>query len=175
MSKVLRKLYYLFYILLCRYTPEDYRPYALFFPALRSYLVSRFAERCGKGVRVKHNADISPNIRIGNHSELGTRCIIHSHVTLGNDVIMGPDVKIYSRNHNYSSLAEPIRLQGKIQKTTLIGDDVWIGANVLILPGVRVGNHAVIAGGAVVTKDVPEYAVVGGNPARVIKRRGSDQ
>lgn len=166
-----RKIFYLFYIALFRFTPEDYRPYSLFFPALRNFLVKRFVFKSGINIRVKSFADISPYISIGDYSELGTRCMIQSNVTLGDNVIMGPDVKIYSRNHNYDSLNLPIRLQGKNYFSTNIGDDVWIGANVLIMPGVTVGNHVVIAAGSVVTKDVDDYAVVGGVPAKIIKSR----
>lgn len=61
--------------------------------------------------------------------------------------------------------------QGQIEKTTHIGNDVWLGANCLIMPGVRVGNHCIIAAGAVVTKDTPDYAIMGGSPARVVKMR----
>jgi maltose O-acetyltransferase len=88
---------------------------------------------------------------------------------------MGPDVKIYSRNHCFNDIDRLIREQGKETRPTTIGDDVWIGANVIITAGVNVGSHAVIAAGAVVTKDVAEFSVVGGNPARLIRdRRNAD-
>ena len=162
---------YFLYIAFLRFTPEDYRPYSLGFPALRRFLVSQFAEYCGRRVRVKHNADISPRIRVGDHSELGTRSMIQGGVEIGSHVIMGPDVKIYARNHIIDDLHVPIALQGKTFHTTRIGDDVWIGANVVILAGATVGSHSVIGAGAIVTRDVPDYAVVGGNPARVIRDR----
>lgn len=169
--KTWRYLCYFLYIAVFRFTPEDYRPYSLGFPVLRRFLVKQFALACGVKVRVKHNADVSPGLVIGDYSELGTRCMIHSNVALGNHVIMGPDVKIYSRNHLFGSLDTPIALQGKEYKKTCIGDDVWIGANALILGGVTVGSHSVVAAGSVVTRDVPEWAVVGGNPAKLIKDR----
>lgn len=165
------KVLYLLYISLFRFTPEDYRPYSLFFPSLRNLLVKKFVNSCGNSLRVKHNADISPNIWIGNESELGTRCMIHSNVSIGSNVIMGPDVKIYSRNHKYDRIDLPIQKQGKNYFKTIIGDDVWIGANCIITAGVIVGNHVIIAAGAVVTKDIPDYAIVGGVPAKIIKYR----
>jgi len=64
-----------------------------------------------------------------------------------------------------------MRLQGDTFDPVIIGDDVWIGCNVVILPGTTIGSHAVIGAGAVVTKDIPEYAVVVGNPARIVKFR----
>ena len=171
MKRIYRYICYFLYIAFFRHTPEEYRPYSLFFPLLRKLLVQSFLNECGKGITVKSNADISMFIKSGNNSEFGTRCMVQSQVTIGDNVIMGPDVKIYSRNHRYDDTDAPIQLQGKIQRQTVIGNDVWIGANVLILPGVTVGNHVVIGAGAVVTKDIEDYSVVGGNPAIVIKKR----
>jgi len=84
---------------------------------------------------------------------------------------MGPDVKIYSRNHQYDRLDIPIQQQGKNYYKTTIANDVWIGANVIITAGCTIGNHVIIAAGAVVTKDVPDYAIVGGVPAKTIGTR----
>ncbi len=84
---------------------------------------------------------------------------------------MGPDVKIYSRNHKYDRLDIPIQQQGKNHYKTTIANDVWIGANVIITAGCTIGNHVIIAAGAVVTKDVPDYAIVGGVPAKVLNYR----
>lgn len=142
-----------------------------FFPFIRRKLAERFLESCGTNIRVKYNCDISPNIKIGDHSEFGQGCLIHANVEIGSYVIMGPDVKIYTRNHNFADLSRPIALQGKSTKSTTIGDDVWIGANVIITAGVKVQSHAIIAAGSIVTKDVPEYAIVGGNPAKIIRYR----
>lgn len=169
----MRKFLYFIYLVFFRNTPEDYRPYSLFFPALRRILVSSYLESCGKGLRVKNRAEIPPNAKVGKHSELGTRCMIQSNTELGDHVIMGPDVKIYSRNHKMESLDKPIALQGKHFLKTKIGNDVWIGANSIVLAGVTVGDHCVIAAGSVVTKDVPDYAVVGGVPAKVLKMRNA--
>lgn len=168
---LLKKIAYLLYIAILRHTPEDFRPYAFFFPKIRSALASFFLCKCGIGLRVKSGADISMFIEVGDYSELGSRCIIQSNVCVGSNVIMGPDVKIYTRNHNFSDYNIPIAKQGKVYKSTCIGDDVWIGANVIILPGVRIGSHSIIGAGAVVTKDVPEWSILGGNPAKIIKER----
>ncbi|TYP95624.1 maltose O-acetyltransferase [Fodinibius salinus] len=168
---LLRKLYFALYIILFKKTPEDYRPFALFFPTIRRYLVKNYLRKCGENLRVKSGAEISPKSEVGNNSELGTRCMIQSHCSIGSNVIMGPDVKIYSRNHRYSRLDTPIQYQGKKQYNTKVGNDVWIGASVIVLAGVEVGDHVIIGAGSVVTKDVPDYAIVGGNPAKVIKYR----
>lgn len=161
------------YIILFKNTPEDYRPYALFFPAIRSFLVNRYLLKCGNTPRVKKGAEISPNATIGDNSELGTRCMIQANVHIGNNVIMGPDVKIYSRNHKYDRLDIPIQQQGKSYYNTYIGNDVWLGANVIVTAGCKIGNHAIVAAGAVVTKDVCDYAIVGGVPAKILKYRNA--
>lgn len=89
----------------------------------------------------------------------------------GNDVLIGPGAKIWTCNHRFAAPNTPIRLQGYDYEPVALGHDVWIGAQCVILPGVTIGDHAVIAAGSVVTKSVPAWAVAGGNPARVIKSR----
>lgn len=167
----MKKVLFLFYLIFFKNTPEDYRPYALFFPRIRSFLVKKYLKKCGKSPRVKQGAEISPNATLGNYSELGTNCLIQANVHIGNNVIMGPDVKIYSRNHKYESLEVPIQKQGKNYYKTTVGNDVWLGANVIITAGCNIGNHAIVAAGAVVTKDVPDFAIVGGVPAKILKYR----
>lgn len=167
----MKKILFAIYLICFKNTPEDYRPYALFFPWIRSVLVKAYIKQCGKRPRVKKGAEISPNATIGDYSELGTRCMIQANVSIGNNVIMGPDVKIYSRNHKYDRLDLPIQKQGKNYYITTIGNDVWLGANVIITAGCAIGNHVIVAAGAVVTKNVPDYAIVGGIPAKILKYR----
>ena len=85
---------------------------------------------------------------------------------------MGPDVYILTQNHNFENTEQLIRKQGfrGIQPVE-IGDNVWIGARVIILPGVHIGSGAVIGAGSIVTKDIPQNVVVVGNPAKIIKVR----
>ena len=128
--------------------------------------------RCGKRVNIEKGAEFSSLVEIGDDSGIGIRAQIAGKVIIGNNVMMGPDVCIYARNHAFTRTDIPMNAQGfGIEKPVVIEDDVWIGARVIILPGVYVGTGAIIGAGAVVTKDVPAYAVVGGNPAQVIKMR----
>lgn len=173
MARYLRYFNYFLYISFFRYTPEDYRPYSLIFPFIRNFLVKYSIKSCGKSIRVKSNADISPNIEVGDYSEIGTRAMIQGNVTIGNNVIMGPDIKIYARNHKFDRLDIPIQYQGKNYYKTSIGNDVWIGANAIITAGCKIGDHVIIGAGAVVTSDIPDYAIVGGVPAKIIKYRNA--
>ena len=174
MIKLTKKIVFTFYLVFLRNTPEDYRPYALFFPYLRRIFISFYLDSCGLKVRVKSGAEIAMKSTVGNFSELGTRCMIQSNVSIGDNVIMGPDVKIYSRNHKFDSLELPIQNQGKSFHKTYIGNDVWLGANVIVTAGCKIGNHVIVAAGAVVTKDVPDFAIVGGVPAKILKYRNEN-
>lgn len=119
------------------------------------------ARRLGVGLTVGSNS------AIGAYSFLGAQ----GGIQIGDNVIMGPKVSLHSENHNYMQLDQPIRLQGETRKGIRIDDDCWIGAGSIILDGVHIQRGCVVAAGSVVTKNIPEYAVVAGVPARVIKRR----
>lgn len=93
-----------------------------------------------------------------------------SSITIGNDCLLGPDVLIINNNHSFTK-GQLIRKQPEVKKAVNIGNDVWIGAKSIILPGVTIGDGAVIAAGSVVNKDVKAYSVIGGVPARFIKNR----
>ncbi len=130
----------------------------------------------GRDVNVEQGAVFGDgrNIRIGDSSGLGINCRMYGPVSLGKHVMMGPDVMVITSNHRSDRLDVPMTQQGGTgPHPVVIGDDVWIGARVIILPGVTVGNGAVLAAGSVVTKDVPAYAVVAGNPARMVRDRRS--
>ncbi len=111
-------------------------------------------------------------IGIGHRVEVNNYTIINGtgSVTIGDDTLIGPGVRIISYQHQYAAGAT-IRSQASVAKPILIGRDVWIGANAVILAGVSIGDGAVVAAGAVVTKSVPPGTVVGGVPARHLKNR----
>lgn len=142
---------------------------------LRRILVKRIAASCGSGIIVKPHAYVgrAVGLRLGDRAELGRNARIDQPVTIGDNVLMGPDVVILTVLHGFEDPDVPIYMQGKQEtRPVVIGNDVWIGMRVIILPGVTVGDGAVLGAGAVVTKDVPAWAVVGGNPADVIRMRG---
>lgn len=148
-------------------------PYALCSKQIRAFCAKLMFDKCGKHVNIERGAFLASGkeIEIGTNSGIGINCRIAGPLYIGSDVMMAPNVTIVTQNHKISDLTVPMRLQTAPKEKVTINDDVWIGANVIILPGVTVGKGSVLAAGAIVTKDVPEYAIVGGNPARVIKYR----
>ena len=114
------------------------------------------------GDRVRFNANVYLNACIG------------GRIVLGNDVLVAPNVVMRASDHVTSSLEEPIAEQGHSGGEIIVEDDVWLGSNVTVVGGVRIGKGAVIAAGAVVTRDVDPYTIVGGVPAQFIKKRGGD-
>lgn len=117
--------------------------------------------------------NVGNSIKIGNNVGINHYCFIgvRGDIEIGDNVIFGPRVNMFSENHIFKSLDIPIREQGVKKDKTIIGSDVWIGANVSIMSGVKIGNGCVIAAGAVVTQDIEPYSIVGGIPAKLIKKR----
>ena len=117
--------------------------------------------------------DVGNSLKIGNNVGINHYCFIgvRGSIIIGDNVIFGSRVNIFSENHNFDRFDTPIKDQGVTKEDTIIGNDVWIGASVSIMPGVKVGNGCVIAAGSVVTKDIPDFSVVAGVPAKIIKNR----
>lgn len=141
---------------------------------LRSSIACCCFDKHGKNVNIEKKADFGKGdgIVIGDNSGLGVNCSVRGPLEMGKDIMMGPDVVILTSIHNTERTDVSMRSQGDLPKQKVtIGDDVWIGTRVIILPGVSIGKGSILGAGAVVTKDVPEYSVVAGVPARVIKFR----
>lgn len=111
--------------------------------------------------------DFGKNIRVGKNFFMNQACTFMDRggITIGDDVFIAPKVCLTTINHDF----DPYNRQATFCKPIVIGNRVWIGINVTICPGVSVSDNAIIAAGSVVTKDVPANAIVGGNPAKVLK------
>ena len=109
------------------------------------------------------------DVVIGDYTRIGLHCTVIGPVTIGNHVNLAQGITVSALNHNFEDTRLRIDEQGVNTSEIVIDDDVWIGANAVITAGVHIGRHSVVAAGAVVTKDVPEYSVVGGVPAKVIR------
>ncbi len=116
------------------------------------------------------------HITIGRRSLIGESCILRGQggITIGDDVYLGTLVQILAVNHVFSDTTRPISAQGITAQGISIGDGSWIGSGAIILDGVRIGKNVVIGAGAVVTKDIPDYCIAVGNPARVVRNLSTD-
>ena len=115
------------------------------------------------------------DVTIGDYSRIGIHCTVIGPVCIGHHVNLAQGITVTALNHNFEDTSKRIDEQGISTKPVVIGDDVWIGTNAVILPGVKIGTHSIVAAGAVVTKDVPEYSLVAGVPAKVIKKLEGDK
>lgn len=129
--------------------------------------------RLGAGSTVEEYSVIDNGVGdviIGSETRIGLRSTIIGPVQIGNHVILAQNVVVSGLNHRYEDPNRPIHQQGVTTAAIVIGDDSWIGANAVITAGISIGKHVIVGAGSVVTKEVPDYAVVAGNPARIIKR-----
>lgn len=114
------------------------------------------------------------NLVIGSNTRVGIGNTIIGPVTISDNVNIGQNVTISGLNHNYEDPSKTISEQGVSTMPIKIENDVWIGANSVVLPGVQIGNHSVIGAGSIINKDIPPYSVAVGNPARIVKRYDTD-
>ena len=167
LKRLIGKIVYAF----ARHLPESYKV-KIGQQKLRAFCGKMLLETCGKNVNIEKNAEFAYSVELGDNSGLGINCRISGKARIGNNVMMGPNVSIITRNHSFERTDIPMNSQGMSEeKPVIIEDDVWLGANAIILPGVTISKGAIVGAGAVVTKDVPEYAIVGGNPAKILKFR----
>lgn len=119
----------------------------------------------GEGLEIGHNVGIAQNCFIQ----------VRGKVTIEQNVIFGPGVSIFSENHNSNDPDTPISQQGETRKGVAIGEGSWIGANATILDGITIGKNSIIAAGSLVNKNIPDYSIAAGIPAKVVKRRESSE
>lgn len=163
-----KKILYLLYRITAAWLPQHFVVARKF----RYFWLKAIATKCGKNIDVDKFARFTPELQIGDNSGIGNYCELNGPITIGNDVMMGPEVVMYTTRHNDERIDIPMRYQGMKERLPIvIGNDVWIGRRVIIMPGITIGDGVIIGAGAVVTKDVPPYCVVGGVPARVIRNR----
>jgi len=142
-------LRYLFYKLLCK----KIQPFPFIFPG--AYLQHSYGIEAGRNLNINR----------------GVHIYARGGIKFGDYVLIGPNVVIASSQHRYNIKGVPIMFQGHEKKEVVIGSDVWIGANSVILPGVTIADGTIIGAGAVVTTDTEPYSIVGGVPARKIGQR----
>lgn len=129
------------------------------------------------GVCIERGGEITSvngaTVTIGDNTYIGNYCNIRcdEHISIGHDCYLAQFVSIVDGGYSFKKKDSAISRKDYLTKPVIIGDNVWIGTSVIILPGVQIGSGAVIGAGSVVTKDVGEYAIVVGNPAKVVACR----
>lgn len=165
MLKIIMK--FLFYSI-GNWLPISYYPFGFLGKKFRYFCAKFFITSIGKNVNIEKGAFISPGLSVGDNSGIGVNCVISDQVFIGSNVMMGPDCLFYTRNHKFAKVQKKYLGYTEI-KPIIVGDDVWLGARCIILPGVKIGRGSTIGAGSIVTKDVPPYSVSAGNPAKVLK------
>ena len=167
-----RKLGGLLYYTLARHLPPSYSGIKLFQTPLRRLCGRLMLTHCGKKVNIEHKAYFSPRVSLGDYSGIGVNAKIYGTCTIGSHVMMGQDCTVITRNHRHDRTDIPMMEQGfEEERPVIIGNDVWIGDRVTILPGVQIGDGCIIGAGAVVTGSIAPYSIAAGVPARVIGQR----
>jgi acetyltransferase-like isoleucine patch superfamily enzyme len=155
------------------------KTFKLFFNRQRvyTYLVAKSCFKVGVGLMVNNPCrGFNKNVTLGNHVNFnGCEILGSGEVIIGNYFHSGRFLHIITQNHRYEN-AEAIPYDRiRIRKKTVIKDFVWIGQSVTLIPGVTIGEGVIVAAGSVVTKDVPDLAIVGGNPAVIIRYRNKEE
>lgn len=150
-------------------------PRVLFFSEIKVYILRLVGAKVGRRTTIYPDVWIFPGrgLTCGDDVDfaLGVVVTTNGGVVIGDRVLLGYRVQVLSANHAIPEGRGRIFGSGHTYAQVSIGNDVWVGANSIILPGVNIGEGAVVAAGSVVTKDVPDFAIVGGIPAKIIKNR----
>jgi acetyltransferase-like isoleucine patch superfamily enzyme len=123
------------------------------------------------GMAPGHDLGPDPVLRVGDGCVIGrgSHIVAHHSIEIGADVFTGPYVYITDQNHSYTDLEVPVGRQWPVNSSVRIGPGTWLGTGAVVLPGANIGRNVVVAAGAVVRGQVPDHAVVGGVPAKVIR------
>ena len=170
MWTIKKKILFVFYKTMAQWLPISQR--SSLAKKARGFWAKRIAASFGKNVNIEKGAVFGPLLEIGDNSGVGIRCELYGPVKIGENVMMGPEVIVYTSGHKHDRTDIPMIAQGGDEaRVVTIGNDVWIGRRAMIMPGVTIGDGCVIGAGAVVTKDIPPYSIAGGVPAKVMKSR----
>lgn len=138
----------------------------------RGWCGKHILKKAGSNINIERNARFSSGVSLGDNSGIGVNAFLQGKISIGRNVMMGPNVRIYTVNHQTNRIDIPMCQQGnQEERPVTIGDDVWIADGVIICPGSCIGNGAILGAGAVVRGEIPDYAVVDGNPGTIIKYR----
>ena len=162
------KLLYIGYQLTAQWLPH----HLVCARVLRRLWARSIANKEGKNINIEKGAHFTPDLVIGDNSGLGINAEMNGPITIGKDVMMGPEVIVYTSSYAHSRTDISMMKQGfEEPRPVTIGNDVWIGRRAMIMPGVTIGDGCFIAAGAVVTRSTLPYTIIAGVPAKVVKNR----
>lgn len=176
MKRVIRLVCQILYYGFAQYLPDSYTP-------IVGKIANRIRIGCCKHIFAYCSPKVSninrraffgkgDEVEIGDYSSIGANCVLHPKVKIGSYVMMGPEVYMVGNNHITADTETPMCFQGKTEnQPIIIEDDCWLGARVMIMTGRKIGHGSILASGAVITKDIEPYSIMGGNPAKLIKKR----
>jgi acetyltransferase-like isoleucine patch superfamily enzyme len=169
---VKKRISLLLYYFIANRLPSSFFPAGKLFNKIRTSLAGNF-------LTIGSNSKIQPRVNFGDGNDIiiGRHCMINENVyiqkaIIGDYVMIAPNVALYATSHVFDRLDIPMVLQGKTtEEACIIEDNVWIGRNAVIMPGIRIGSGSIVGSGAVVTKDVEQNSIVGGVPAKLLRKR----
>lgn len=162
------------YYALLRHLPRSYSLGGSASRRMRNAACRILFDSCDSSANIERGCTFGrgAGVRVGSRSSIGIDSEIHGPVWIGKNVMMAPEVIIHTENHKHDRTDLPMIDQGYSPKRpVVIGDDVWIGARVIILPGVSIGDGAIIGAGSVVSRSVPSFSIAVGNPCKVVRQR----
>lgn len=169
-----RKVFLILWYSFARFLPDSYGPMGGIFNAFRIFCVKRIFKKCGNISTVNRMVYFGNGyeVEIGDGSGLVANNHIPNNIKIGKYVMMGPNIYIFRSNHRFARIDIPMCYQGEEDGVpSIIEDDCWIGANVIMTPGRRIRKGSIVGAGSVLTKDFEEYSIVAGNPAKLIRKR----
>ena len=178
--RILKNFWLVLFYGFANYLPDSYsKPFGRISNRIRIICCRHIFKECGSKVsNINRNIYFGrgSNVCIGDYSSIGKKAVLPNDIIIGKYVMMGPNVTCLRWDHNFERTDIPMCFQGQAKRPEStppikIGDDVWIGTDVIINKKCQIGNGTILAAGANVSKDVPDYAIVGGNPAKIIRMR----
>lgn len=169
-------IYLILYYGFAQYLPESGK-YFRIGGKIRYALCKRIFKKCGKYVNIERKAwfGTGTDIEIGDYSGIGINAHIYNNTIIGKHVMMGPNCFMLEKTHKFDSIDTPMMFQGfrteYERDQVIIGDDVWIGREVMIIGSREIKKGSIIGARCVLTKSFPEYSIIGGNPSKLIRSR----
>lgn len=168
-------VFLLLYLLLDKILlPNDFPWIGIAGRKIRGFLFNKITGNKGTNINIQKNIKFSMNniIFVDDNSGIGMDSQVQGPIKIGKNVMIGPQFLCFTQDHNFDRVDIPMIKQGVSKRCRIIiEDDVWIGARVTILKGVKIGQGSIVAAGSVVTRDIPKFSIYGGVPAQMIKRR----